>query len=384
MAYSVTKPPIDIVFNLRHPIDIHSIKIWPEVGSLKSTAFEIYVLNERHMEWRKVAVCTDLTENCVLFEWSQELLVHEEESPSPVKRCQFFRHRNNRITAATVKLSIKHTRRGCTPVLQKVEIWGHPAISCTAADVNSISLAWNKAVATTVPVQRTIEANPNRTSAANKSTATLVFPDEFLDAITYEVMSLPMVLPSGKIVDQSTLNRCQRNDECWGRVAVDPFTGQCYSDLRKPIFDAKLKSRIDKFLMMNASRPETLQIPRTVGTAKRKHTAVASTTTVTRSPVIEISKRPRSLDEAVHSALQTITRFSKPLKNVSVISECCCLKCGQCNELYTLEKCSHFICRKCLLEIRANNDDSVQHCDSCGISFKSCDVKRLHYTKLLS
>lgn len=386
MAYSVTKPPIDIIFNLRHPVDLHSIKLWPEIGSLKSTGFEIYVLNERHMDWRKVAVCTQLAENCLSFDWSNEHHQLHEDGTSNVKHCQFFRHYNNRITAATVKITIKYTRARCTPVMKKVEIWGQPAISCTVEDVSKITMAWRRAVAPQVPAQRAIEVTANKSSPANIS-PTLVFPDEFLDALTYEVMALPMVLPSGKIVDRSTLDRCQRNDECWGRMAADPFTGQCFTELRKPLFDAALKSRIDKFLMTNANRPETSHIPRTVGTTKRTHIAAAltATSTATSSSVAEISKRPRSLDEAVHSALQTITRFSRPLRNVTAISDAGCLKCGQCNELYAVEKCTHFICRKCLLELGAISDgDSVQHCDSCGISFKSCDVKRLHQAKLLS
>ena len=52
-------------------------------------------------------------------------------------------------------------------------------------------------------------------------------PDKFLDAITYEMMLLPMVLPSGYVVDRSTIDKLASNDAMYGRPPTDPFTGKC-------------------------------------------------------------------------------------------------------------------------------------------------------------
>ena len=52
-------------------------------------------------------------------------------------------------------------------------------------------------------------------------------PSEFLDKITYEVMQIPMLLPSGHCVDRSTVERLGNNDSLYGRPPTDPFTGTC-------------------------------------------------------------------------------------------------------------------------------------------------------------
>lgn len=50
-------------------------------------------------------------------------------------------------------------------------------------------------------------------------------PSEFLDKITYEVMHIPMLLPSGHCVDRSTVEKLGNNDALYGRAPTDPFTG---------------------------------------------------------------------------------------------------------------------------------------------------------------
>lgn len=53
-------------------------------------------------------------------------------------------------------------------------------------------------------------------------------PSKFLDSITYEIMLLPMILPSGHCVDKSTIHRLALNDNSYGRPPTDPFTGESY------------------------------------------------------------------------------------------------------------------------------------------------------------
>lgn len=50
-------------------------------------------------------------------------------------------------------------------------------------------------------------------------------PTEFLDKITYEIMRVPMLLPSGHCVDRDTLEKLSNNDALHGRPPTDPFTG---------------------------------------------------------------------------------------------------------------------------------------------------------------
>lgn len=50
-------------------------------------------------------------------------------------------------------------------------------------------------------------------------------PAKLHDEITFEVMELPMILPSGHCVDQSTLDKLAKADAACGRPPTDPFTG---------------------------------------------------------------------------------------------------------------------------------------------------------------
>ena len=52
-----------------------------------------------------------------------------------------------------------------------------------------------------------------------------VFQRSFLDALTFEMMTLPMLLPSGHYVDSSTLDKLAHTDALYGRPPTDPFTG---------------------------------------------------------------------------------------------------------------------------------------------------------------
>lgn len=76
-------------------------------------------------------------------------------------------------------------------------------------------------------------------------------PDEFLDPITQEVMVLPMLLPSGMSVDNSTLEEHQKREATWGRSPNDPFTGVPFTSMSRPVPNPQLKSRIDHFLLRN-------------------------------------------------------------------------------------------------------------------------------------
>lgn len=76
-------------------------------------------------------------------------------------------------------------------------------------------------------------------------------PEEFLDPITQEVMTLPMLLPSGVSVDTTTLEEYQKREASWGRPPNDPFTGVPFTASSQPLPNPHLKSRIDHFLLQN-------------------------------------------------------------------------------------------------------------------------------------
>lgn len=85
-------------------------------------------------------------------------------------------------------------------------------------------------------------------------------PEDFLDPLTQEFMTLPLLLPSGVSVDQATLEEYQKREATWGRAPNDPFTGVAFTAASKPLPNPRLKCRIDRFLLQTgmASREGAL------------------------------------------------------------------------------------------------------------------------------
>lgn len=79
------------------------------------------------------------------------------------------------------------------------------------------------------------------------------------------------MLPSGKVVDQSTIDKHSEEEAKWGRLPSDPFTGLEYTSQRKAILNLALKARIEKFLMENSEHFKS--VPRSLGSSRtrRRH-----------------------------------------------------------------------------------------------------------------
>lgn len=87
-------------------------------------------------------------------------------------------------------------------------------------------------------------------------------PCKFLDSLTYNLMTLPVLLPSGHYVDQSTVDKIYELDIMYGRPPSDPFTGIPYSS--PPSFCPQLKTEIDRYISDHESLKGT---ERTVGSS---------------------------------------------------------------------------------------------------------------------
>lgn len=79
------------------------------------------------------------------------------------------------------------------------------------------------------------------------------------------------MLPSGKVVDQSTIDKHSEEEAKWGRLPSDPFTGLEYTSQRKAILNLALKARIEKFLMEHSEHFKS--VPRSLGSSRmrRRH-----------------------------------------------------------------------------------------------------------------
>lgn len=132
--------------------------------------------------------------------------------------------------------------------LKSLAVWGQPARSCPAEEVERIKKVHEAS-------KRQLQQPAFFAPAIRQSKLPLEesprhsIPEEFLDPITQEVMMLPMLLPSGVSVDNSTLEEHQKREATWGRSPNDPFTGVPFTSSFCPLPNPQLKSRIDHFLL---------------------------------------------------------------------------------------------------------------------------------------
>ncbi|NXR82991.1 RNF37 protein, partial [Pycnonotus jocosus] len=162
-----------------------------------------------------------------------------------------------------LRICITHVAGGGLPSIKRLEVWGQPAKSCPqeviegvfqvasqflAQDVGSVKPEpWTPMESDCVP----FSANEQQTLHKLVDIVQDI-PEEFLDPITLEIMTLPMLLPSGKVIDQTTLEKCNRSEASWGRVPSDPFTGVAFSQHSQPLPHPTLKARIDHFLLQHS------------------------------------------------------------------------------------------------------------------------------------
>ncbi|XP_053113536.1 RING finger protein 37 [Hemicordylus capensis] len=180
-----------------------------------------------------------------------------------------------------LKICITHVAGSGLPCIKKVEVWGQPAKSCShevvddvlrVASESSAQGFGGQAASLPLPMESDIVPLGNSDSQEQKLMEAIQdVPEEFLDPITLEVMTLPMLLPSGKVIDQGTLEKCNRSEASWGRVPSDPFTGVAFSQHSQPLPHPSLKARIDHFLLQHSIPGTNL-----LGRAQALGTVVAS------------------------------------------------------------------------------------------------------------
>lgn len=209
-------------------------------------------------------------------------------------------------------------------------------------------------------------------------------------------MTLPVILPSGKTVDQSTLDKYDNAEESWGRSPNDPFTGVLFHKDFKPLPNVPLKAQLDSFLLKHSNSNIFHNFPRTVGRnlLKRKCLEVTPDTRPV-CPIFENSNfipeqasidiiepneetgtsiltHEQQLSLSLSSAMNTIIKSSKFRRRNEEIQTACCSLCKLKNpQVMYLSACCHHICYNCLVVKK------IMQCD-CGKKLTSQDMKRVH------
>ncbi|CAL8249237.1 unnamed protein product [Merluccius merluccius] len=136
--------------------------------------------------------------------------------------------------------------------LKALAVWGQPSRCCSAEEVEPLRRAQEASERPRPqrPPLFTASSDGLQTAATSSSRCVSTsLPEEFLDPLTQEVMTLPLLLPSGVSVDHATLDEYQKREATWGRPPNDPFTGVAFTAASKPLPNPLLKCRIDRFLL---------------------------------------------------------------------------------------------------------------------------------------
>lgn len=381
MAYTTIKPPVDLIFELICSVNIHYIKIVPTVGNQKCTGIEIETKTPASgTGFQSIAkLFFDTSVSVVIFRNSR---IDLPQSLSDTTSHRFNRHAFRSFTNASfVKIRILRTQKS-VPCIGSIEIWGNPSKLCSPTTISTIGQLFNK-----TPTSST---SAIESETCSDEVEDLIVPDDFKDALTFEIMSLPMTLPSGSTIDKSTLERYVESEATYGRYPSDPFTGVRFSDKCKPIFNASLKGRIDMFLLDNSEKVETFKMHRTVGT-KQTHSvasksgsqtlntcSVRAWSSVEVEPKTKRFKSSSDLDDDIRQVMSSsgFIRFTAANQSIELSNgNNHCIVCDDCNvsNLYIL-MCKHLYCRKCVTDACNKRPE----CQSCKKMFSKSDVKKFH------
>lgn len=203
-----------------------------------------------------------LVGRCDLREEAKISFVRSNFSPSPLfpssppppppagcRQEELWRRGPFSLGAVTqLRLTVPFASAASALGLKTLAVWGQPARCCPPEEAEKIWRAHKASLRQpprpTLLVPPASPAEPQLDAASDTS-----IPEEFLDPITQEVMLLPMLLPSGVSVDNTTLEEHQKREATWGRAPNDPFTGVPFTSSSQPLPNPQLKGRIDQFLL---------------------------------------------------------------------------------------------------------------------------------------
>ncbi|KAG1930284.1 RING finger protein 37 [Pimephales promelas] len=325
--------------------------------------------------------------------------------------------RGSLVSVAHLRISVPFSK-GCVLGIKSLSVWASPSRSCPAFELEKILDAHLNSVKRT---NRTIAAPPKPTGNIADD---IPIPEEFLDPLTQELMVFPMILPSGVIIDNSTLEEYWKREATWGRLPNDPFTGVPFSQSSKPLPNPLLKSRIDRLALRRGctgvgsrSDPQPSRLAEvktatdssrntqtlrfhgsTSRSAKRKYDSSFPSTSADpgRPPLrktlqthSESDSHERrladSLDQALDAALHGLPVFTSPRVDAST-GQHACVYCSCSLSVYSSSvpsyalPCAHLACGPCLRRKRPRDSQTPEiTCPTCGTSASGGDVTRVHH-----
>lgn len=274
---------------------------------------------------------------------------------------------------SVIKIVVADTKLRRAPVIKKLEVYGIPSFSNSREEI--------------VLINRLLDITPESSTVSQVYKDTIIkrtevdtsfnIPEDFLDSITHELLVMPFILPSGNIIDETTLTKHNKHEASYGRLPSDPFTGLIYTSDSQPKFNDLLKLRLDAFKLRNSQELEVKQSGRTLGRKHEEPSASTSSYAVSNGHVskkIKFSAGSSSdLDSIISSIYKNkqVSIFTQPREcRDESKQECCDCQSPSSTNLYGIT-CCHLFCKPCLLKLN-------EACGVCNRSFLKADVKKLN------
>ncbi|XP_014293926.1 RING finger protein 37 [Halyomorpha halys] len=365
------KPPVEVQLKFSCSVNVKKINLNCAVGLQKSSVFLISSETNNNSQSIVAKGSVNTSEKFLVFH------LRGIDKDDCGKHETFYNTRNL-SDVKSLYIKILQTEGSTIPALGSLEVWGYVSFKVPKPIKSSILKLWQNINSPKETIKNIVSDPPSVSSEKKQDIAKpFTIPDEFLDPITCDIFTIPMMLPSGKIVDIVTLERFYKAEEKWGRGRSDPFTGVLFTNDSKPVVATSLKERLDQYLMANSNVPVLKNIPRTVGRSITQHLGIpiqnnchSYSSTSQYNP--KISKRKlKDIDSLLEHSLDGLPSFLET--SIPKKQKIECLKCNKSEILFKLP-CEHFICRCCLVSLNRSEDNRCK----CNEKINFCDVIRYH------
>lgn len=297
------KPPVNITVQFPCNIIIYHIVIDPVIGQQKSCDIKLFTATQNITEsWLYGKEQTSVKSDSLLFSCVGNVIQNEptvvcfentlfrrkdlnidiNDRSFPCKTTLHGRKPGSLTNVSHLTVCIQRTKGGKAVAIRSLEVLGIPSGKVPYSIQTKLKTVYSETLHRqgnkTVSVGAEITAGgKGRDSDADQHMKMsrdvgdqmiqngIEIPEDFLDQITYDIMTVPVMLPSGKNIDQQTLDKFINTEASWGRGPSDPYTGLSFTQHSHPVVNSSLKARIDRFVLEHS---DVLSVPRTLGSAE--------------------------------------------------------------------------------------------------------------------
>ncbi|XP_076859666.1 RING finger protein 37 [Brachyhypopomus gauderio] len=260
------RPPLHVTLHFQVRVELCrvDVELWPCGMDKGSNARRLEVLtcpdlhsktsdHEENGQFRLVGRCELKEEVLVCFRHPNFHLRAPFSAPPPEpaacgKQQELWSRGPQSLgSVGQLRISIPYGGGASALGIKSLVVWGVPARCCSPAEVEKIQKAHLdslKQEPSAFPLLLPVSVS-DTSPMPEPGPSEMTIPEEFLDPLTLELMDLPMILPSGMVVDSSSLEEYQKQEATWGRLPNDPFTGVPFTKDSKPLPNPHLKCRID-------------------------------------------------------------------------------------------------------------------------------------------